>query len=172
LLPEPTLVSSMSVRSKNSMSVGPGISEVTVPPVFMSSLRNASGNDICFVERCLNNALRLETYIEDAERAVQTSGRSGEPVAVARSGLGFEQVGLASGVGIEVVVAEECDHRASARGKAPLTPDERRHSCSSLRVRGLDRVRLNADLMILAKLACALSGERLAARAVSCLQTL
>ena len=36
---------------------------------------------------------------------------------------------------------------------------------SPLRVRGLDRVRLHADLTILAKLACALARERLAYRA-------
>lgn len=34
-----------SARSKNSVSVGPGISEVTVTPVSFNSLRSASEND-------------------------------------------------------------------------------------------------------------------------------
>ena len=41
---EPILVSSMSARSKNSVSVGPGMSEVTVTPVSLSSSRMASAN--------------------------------------------------------------------------------------------------------------------------------
>src|SRR4051794_23878306 len=44
-LPEPTFVSSMSARSKNSVSVGPGISDVTVTLVSFSSLRSARAND-------------------------------------------------------------------------------------------------------------------------------
>jgi transposase len=36
-----------------------------------------------------------------------------------------------------------------------------------LRVRGLDRVRLHADLTILAKLACALASSRVACRAAA-----
>jgi hypothetical protein len=35
----------MSARAKNSVSVGPGISELTVTPVSSSSLRRASAND-------------------------------------------------------------------------------------------------------------------------------
>jgi hypothetical protein len=35
----------MSARSKNSVSVGPGISAVTVTPVSLSSLPEASAND-------------------------------------------------------------------------------------------------------------------------------
>lgn len=45
LRPWPTRVSSMSARSKNSVSVGPGISEVTVTPLSFSSLRTPSAND-------------------------------------------------------------------------------------------------------------------------------
>jgi len=45
LSPAPTFVSSMSARSKNSVSVGPGISAVMVAPVSLSSLRSASAND-------------------------------------------------------------------------------------------------------------------------------
>ena len=41
----PTLVSSMSARSKKLVSVGPGIKEVTVTPVSLSSLRIASAKD-------------------------------------------------------------------------------------------------------------------------------
>ena len=41
----PTFVSSMSARSKNTVSVGPGIREVTVTPVSLSSCRSASAND-------------------------------------------------------------------------------------------------------------------------------
>jgi hypothetical protein len=44
LSPEPTFVSSMSARSKNSVSVGPGMSEVTVTPVSESSSRMARAN--------------------------------------------------------------------------------------------------------------------------------
>jgi hypothetical protein len=35
----------MSARSKNSVSVGPGISEVIVAPVSFSSARRARAND-------------------------------------------------------------------------------------------------------------------------------
>jgi hypothetical protein len=35
----------MSARSKNSVSVGPGISDVIVTPVSFSSSRRASAND-------------------------------------------------------------------------------------------------------------------------------
>jgi len=40
-----TLVTSMSARSKNSVSVGPGISEVIVTPLSSSSLCSASAKD-------------------------------------------------------------------------------------------------------------------------------
>ena len=43
--PAPTFVSRMSARSKNSVSVGPGMSDVTVTPVSSSSLRSASAKD-------------------------------------------------------------------------------------------------------------------------------
>ncbi|WP_243422561.1 hypothetical protein [Micromonospora globispora] len=43
--PWPTRVSSMCARSKKFVSVGPGISDVTVTPVSLSSLRSASAND-------------------------------------------------------------------------------------------------------------------------------
>ena len=43
--PAPTFVSSMSARSKNSVSVGPGMSRVMVTPVPFSSLRNARAKD-------------------------------------------------------------------------------------------------------------------------------
>jgi hypothetical protein len=42
LLPSPTLVSSRSPRTKNSVSVGPGIRQVTLTSVSLSSLRSAS----------------------------------------------------------------------------------------------------------------------------------
>jgi hypothetical protein len=45
LSPAPSFVSSMSARSKNSVSVGPGMSDVTVTPVSFSSFRSASAND-------------------------------------------------------------------------------------------------------------------------------
>ena len=45
LLPAPIFVSTMSARSKNSVSVGPGMSDVTVTPVSSSSLRSASAKD-------------------------------------------------------------------------------------------------------------------------------
>ena len=41
----PTLVSSMSARRKNSVSVAPGIRQVTVTPVSFSSLRRANENE-------------------------------------------------------------------------------------------------------------------------------
>ena len=41
----PTLVSSMSARWKNSVSVGPGINEVMVTSLSRSSLCSASAND-------------------------------------------------------------------------------------------------------------------------------
>ena len=45
LVEAPTCVSSMSARSKNSVSTGPGISEVTLTPVSFSSFRSASAKD-------------------------------------------------------------------------------------------------------------------------------
>jgi hypothetical protein len=45
LWPVATLVSSIPARSKNSVSVGPGISEVTVTPVSASSTRIPSANE-------------------------------------------------------------------------------------------------------------------------------
>jgi hypothetical protein len=41
----PTLVSSMSARAKKSVSVGPGISDVTVTPLSLSSSATACAND-------------------------------------------------------------------------------------------------------------------------------
>ena len=43
--PEPSLVSSRSARSKNSVSVGPGMSVVTVMSESESSSRSASAKD-------------------------------------------------------------------------------------------------------------------------------
>jgi hypothetical protein len=41
----PTLVSHMLARTKNSVSVAPGIRQVTVTPVSLSSLRSAAANE-------------------------------------------------------------------------------------------------------------------------------
>lgn len=41
----PILVSIMSARSKNSVSVAPGIRQVTLTPLFFSSWRRANEND-------------------------------------------------------------------------------------------------------------------------------
>ena len=44
--PAPTLASFMSARSKNSVSVAPGMRQVTVMLVSLSSLRNAKANEL------------------------------------------------------------------------------------------------------------------------------
>ena len=63
----PTLVSSISARWKKFVSVGPGISDVTVTPVSFSSLRSASAND------CTNDfdALYTAWYVPGIMDAIE-----------------------------------------------------------------------------------------------------
>jgi hypothetical protein len=63
---------------------------------------------------------------------------------------------------------EQVEERRAKRPQASASSDGSRTSgrCHRLRVRGLERVRLHADLTIRAKLACALSRARMAPLAV------